>query len=222
MVVLKSLNWNDNLSEKLNGMRRRGLFSDVLILPCEKNHDCVQSQNTTETTSFLSYSSCDNVLKTKMHQSNDNCLKSNVKNIAAHSVVLAANSTFLCQILTSSKILENVKTIHVHNISFKIWEYILQFIYCGEISVTQSDIEDLKNAAIALDIKDLVSVILNLLEESTDIHSKVEKTKGPSRISLSQPHNTSLKLEGKKCIKSENNGINLNFNMNLAVMLSKL
>ena len=63
-----------------------------------------------------------------------------ISQIGAHRVILAASSPFFKKVL--KKVSHNHPLIYLKGVKFASLEAVLSFVYCGEVSLAEADLED--------------------------------------------------------------------------------
>lgn len=85
------------------------------------------------------------------------------RNLFAHRLIISSGSEYFRSALVSIKVYSQMPIIIVTDISYEVMEYILDFIYRGQIIVPKEKVEAIRNAAAKLKIKGFENFIRKTL-----------------------------------------------------------
>ena len=105
--------------------------------------------------------------------------------IEAHRVVLSACSGFFRSVLGRSK--HHHPLLYLKGVQRSDLNHILDFIYYGEVSIAQENLNSFLSVAEELQIKGLTQNNLNLKEDKTKTNRPAARVRAPSERQISQP-----------------------------------
>ena len=99
------------------------------------------------------------------NQFTDVCLVAGDCVIRAHKLVLAAGSAYFNAMFTSGLVEEQQDSVEIHSVSAKILSILVDFIYTGNVDITQDNVQELFAAADMLELEEVVSGCIAYLEQ---------------------------------------------------------
>ncbi|XP_043471983.1 actin-binding protein IPP-like [Leptopilina heterotoma] len=99
------------------------------------------------------------------NQFTDVCLVAGDCVIRAHKLVLAAGSAYFNAMFTSGLVEGQQDSVEIHSVSSKILSMLVDFIYTGNIDITQDNVQELFAAADMLELEEVVSGCTAYLEQ---------------------------------------------------------
>lgn len=89
----------------------------------------------------------------------------------AHKVILAAGSTYFHAMFCSGMMEDHADVVKLHDIDPKIFSLLLDFIYLGEINVTEENCQDLLYAADMIGLLPVVSLCIKFLKDNIQTYN---------------------------------------------------
>ncbi|XP_054161995.1 actin-binding protein IPP-like [Oppia nitens] len=95
-------------------------------------------------------------------------LKVDGKVFSVHRVVLSASSLYFEALFSNDLIEKELNFVEIKDISSKIFESLLDYIYSGEVVITGDNVQELLSAANRLDLNEIVSICCQYMTKQLD------------------------------------------------------
>ena len=85
--------------------------------------------------------------------------------IRAHKSVLAASSAYFNAMFTCGLVEEQQEFVEIHSVSKNVLSLLIDFIYTGNITITEKNVQELFSAADMLELNEVVSSCISYLQK---------------------------------------------------------